>query len=758
VSNQIESSKGTGPGEWLTPGRFARLLLLLVCVSYPDVMTLQRTFFHRDFGAFGYPLAAWHRECFWRGEVPLWNPLSYCGLPFLAEWNTLTLYPGSLIYLVLPVAWGLGIFCVAHFFLAGMGAYYLARRWTGHNLGAAIAGIGFTFNALLLNSLMWPNNMAAFAWMPWVVLLVEAAWREGGRRIVPAALAGGMQMLAGAPEVIILTWLTLLALWLGQFWMQATQRRAMIVRCVAVVGLVSALAAAQLLPFLDLLKYSQRHTDFGDSAWAMPWWGWAHLVVPQFRTLASPLGPRFQPEQGWVDTYYLGIGTLLLGLLAAWRVPGRRVRLLALLAGGSLLLALGEKAGVYLVAKKVVPVFGFMRYPVKFVIWLTFISPLLAAFAVRHLLETPREQWLALRQRLFSVGAALLGVMAGIVVLDRVQPYKNVEWSTTIASAATRALLLVLVIGLVIYLRRVTDSVARRWLQVALPVLLWVDVMTFGPRPNPTIPASEYQPGLMAGELKPAPRIGDGRAMVSLTAEVALNANPLPDAIDHFNYGRLGLMANFNLLEEVPKITGAYSLYFRELEQLLYQVYFSATNVPPGLADFMSISQITAPGRNIAWQARPTAMPWITGGQRPVFADAAATLAGLNAPDFNPRNEVFLPAEARALVANTNRAEVRLSAVQVNNQQITLEADAAAPALVLISQNYYHRWRPRVNQQPVPLLRANHAFQAVPIPAGHSRVELVYEDPAFKLGVALSGLGLLLCGLLWWRPPRFLKG
>ena len=95
---------GNGPGpvsrqaadDWLTPRRFAALLGVLIAAVYPEVLTGQATFFHRDFAVFGYPLAFYHRESFWRGEIPLWNPLNDCGLPFLAQWNTLTLYPASL--------------------------------------------------------------------------------------------------------------------------------------------------------------------------------------------------------------------------------------------------------------------------------------------------------------------------------------------------------------------------------------------------------------------------------------------------------------------------------------------------------------------------------------------------------------------------------------------------------------------------------------------------------------------------------------
>src|SRR3954452_18842024 len=189
--------------EWFTPGRFAAFLGLFILCLFPTVLFGAQTFFFRDYGIFGYPLAAYHRECFWRGELPLWNSLSNCGIPYLAQWNTLTLYPLSLIYLLLPMPWSLSFFCVAHLFLAGLGMYLLALLWTNNRFASAIAGVAFSFNGLTLHCLMWPNNIAGLALMPWVILAVDHAWRKGGRTLIIAGLLGGVQMLSGAPEIVL---------------------------------------------------------------------------------------------------------------------------------------------------------------------------------------------------------------------------------------------------------------------------------------------------------------------------------------------------------------------------------------------------------------------------------------------------------------------------------------------------------------------------------------------------------------------------
>ena len=256
--------------DWFKPGRFCLILGACIFAAYPEVILGVRSFFFRDFGFFSYPLAYYHRQNFWRGEIPLWNPLSNCGLPFLAQWNTLTLYPGSFFYLLLPLPWSLGVFCLLHQFLAGLGMYFFARRWTGNRLAAAVAGLTFAFNGLTLNCLMWPSTMAALGWMPWVIDSVEQAWKSGGRKIYAASALGSLQMLTGGPEIILFTWGLLLILWLVALRKEKTVVAHRLKRFLIIVLLVAGICAVQLLPFLDLLKHSQRSAADQSSESSMP--------------------------------------------------------------------------------------------------------------------------------------------------------------------------------------------------------------------------------------------------------------------------------------------------------------------------------------------------------------------------------------------------------------------------------------------------------------------------------------------------------
>src|SRR5262245_1491427 len=244
-------ARDSGPDPFCALPHFALALGLAILAVFPKVALGIETFFYRDFGVLAYPTVFYHHESFWRGELPFWNPLSNCGAPFLAQWGTMTLYPFSIVYLLFPLPWSVNFFSLSHLFWAGLGAYVLAARWTGHRLAASVAGFSFVFNGVTLSCLLWPNYVAALGWMPWVVVVVERSWREGGRWLIGAAIVAALQLLSGVPEVIVLTWMLLAMIWLLAC-AEGTISRGLLVRRIAAVLLLAAgLTVMQLWPFWD---------------------------------------------------------------------------------------------------------------------------------------------------------------------------------------------------------------------------------------------------------------------------------------------------------------------------------------------------------------------------------------------------------------------------------------------------------------------------------------------------------------------------
>jgi hypothetical protein len=770
---QSVSQTGNPIDPWFTPWRFALLLALLVFATFPQVLLGLETFVVRDYGFFAYPLAHFQQECFRHGELPFWDPYNNCGVPFLAQWNTMPLYPPALIYLLLPLQWSLSFFCLLHLWFAGFGMYFLARRWAGSSFAAAFAGVAFAFNGLTLNLLMWPSHIATLSWMPWVVLAVELAWREGGRKIILAAFAGALQMLAGGPEIIFLTWILLLALWIQQFIagggnasspaFSATGapqlRRAMFWRFPLVVALVIALAAIQLLPFLDLAAHSQRSAGYADTRWSMPGWGWANFLVPMAFGRTWTEGVFFQYGQYWTSSYYLGIGTLWLALLAVWTVRERRVWLLGAVAMMALILALGENTFVYPALRKIIPQLSLITYPIKYVILTAFLAPLLAAFALAHQQNLRSEEKSAFSKRLVLVGAILLALIAGILFWAWRFPFSTDDVHATLLNGLSRAAFLILTGGLLFVLTCENAPGLRRITPLILIFTAWLDVFTHEPAQNPAVPPSVYELNLARARLamQPQPALGESRAMVTPAAAMDFIRFALSDPKNNYLAKRLGYCANCNLLDAVPKVDGFFSLVPRESDGLISLLY-GATNANfPKLNDFLGVSQITAPDEFFHWQPRRTFLPLVTAEQKPLFLDDPGTLRALTQPDFDGGKMVFLPPEAKSLVTVTNQTAARVLNSKFATQSVDAEIEAAEPSLVIVAQTWYHNWRAYVDGRPAPLLRANHAFQAIQVPAGRHAIRLIYEDRAFQFGAAVSICMAVNCFIFlhWLRRRQF---
>ena len=737
------------------PWRFAALFGLLIVACFPQVVAGLKTFFFVDYAQFGYPIAFYHRESFWRGEVPLWNPLNNCGMPFLAQWNTMTLYPLSLFYLLFPLPWSLGVFCLAHIFLAGLGMNLLAYRWTGNRLAAAVAGVAFGFNGLTWYGLMWPNNIAALGWMPWVALAMEKAWRDGGRWLAPAALAGAAQMLSGAPEIILQTWFFLGVLWLARFFHGEIPRTKLAGRALAAGVLVAGLAAAQLLPFFDLLKYSQRDVNFGESTHgiAMQPGGWANYLVPLFHSYRNAFGMRLQFNQGWTGSYYVGVGIIALALLAIWRVRHQRIWLLFAVAVFSLVMALGESGLVYPALQRVVPQLGLMRFPIKFVALATFAIPLLAAEGLAWLQALPPEQWPREWMRFKWLAGGLLGLIAAILCYAWKYPQPTDNFALIVINAVVRATFLIVIVAMIGLVCRRAEIKWRGLLSAGIVLLVWFDVFTHVPNLSPTVDRSAFEPDAIRQYFKWDNRLSPGgsRAMESQASLwkmlSASSGNPELDTLGR----RLALFLNLNLLDGVPKLDGFYALDLKEFSDVFKRVYFT-TNDTSKLKDFLGISEVNNPTNVVDWISRQSFLPLVTAGQQPIFAEDAAALNAVMSARFDPLHEVYLPPEARAQAHALGKTDARVLSMQFSAQQLQFETQAAGPAMVAVAQTFYHPWHAYVDGKSVPLWRANYAFQALEVPGGNHHVSVVYEDLNFRLGVILALVSLFVCAMIWFFP------
>ncbi len=86
------------------------------------ILATGRTLLSGDLSLLFFPGYAFYRRSVLSGHLPLWNPYTACGEPFLADIERGVLYLPNLIYLVVPTWLGIVLLAAFHVLLAGVGA------------------------------------------------------------------------------------------------------------------------------------------------------------------------------------------------------------------------------------------------------------------------------------------------------------------------------------------------------------------------------------------------------------------------------------------------------------------------------------------------------------------------------------------------------------------------------------------------------------------------------------------------------------
>ena len=348
--------------------------------------------------------------------------------------------------------------------------------------------------------------------------------------------------------------------------------------------------------------------------------------------------------------------------------------------------------------------------------------------------------------------------MTAIAIWSWAKPVPGEVFVTTLNSALSR---LALVVGLLLALRLACQPVSS-WrsfaAQAAVLGLVALDLLTFAPRQNPALDRTGLEPRLKPmQELHPLPRHGMSRAMISPRADEKLryeaSADPLTDYLCH----RLGLFSNLNLLENIPKVNGFYSLYLREAGEVTEALYRSELPVQPAY-DFLGVSQLTRPGELFEWTNRPAFLPLVTAGQQPVFVSDEDSLPHFLDPDFDPRRSVLVSVGEQKKLSSRHWESATVAEAHCSAHEIHATVESSGPAMIVFSQAYYQCWQAKVDGQPAHLLRANHGFQAIEVTSsGRHNIILEYKDHGLAIGAVLSGLGLLICAIGWCGQPAIAR-
>jgi uncharacterized membrane protein YfhO len=67
--------------------------------------------------------------------------------------------------------------------------------------------------------------------------------------------------------------------------------------------------------------------------------------------------------------------------------------------------------------------------------------------------------------------------------------------------------------------------------------------------------------------------------------------------------------------------------------------------------------------------------------------------------------------------------------------------------MLFLSDNHYSGWEATIDDQPVPILKADYSFRAVELPKGPHRVAFEYKPRSFYIGSIISFVSFIVLGV-----------
>ena len=359
---------------------------MLIVAAFWPVVSGRRTFFHLDLRYEHLPVWDATQRALRSGESPFWLDGEFCGHPLLFTQEAPVFYPLTVPLLLTgaPVHRLADLFSLFHLWLAGFAAFLLLEELGTDRLSALFGGVAWMLSARLLQSTIWPNQVAVLALLP-ILLQGIARIAKGGSRsgVILAAVAGALALMASRPQALLAAAPLFFATTAALLWRAPRRGQAAANLGLAAI-LALALGAPALFPSAALYPEMSRASGLSRSERDINPIG-----------VGSGLGMVFLPVDGaprWPEAAaYPGVAAgLLFALGIALVLRGdrtlRRGLFLAFLVGGAvgLLFAFGE-AGPYRVFADLPLIRGF-RVPARYLVSWSLALALGSALVLARLL------------------------------------------------------------------------------------------------------------------------------------------------------------------------------------------------------------------------------------------------------------------------------------------------------------------------------------------------------------------------------------
>jgi hypothetical protein len=667
-----------------------------------------------------YPWQVFLNRSLRDGELPLWNPYSFGGAPFLTNGQSGVLYPPRVaLSLVASPSWVHDLFLLLHVFASGVAMFALLRT-LGAGIGGALLGeVAWMFAPFTFAWIQLEHPAVIAAWLPLAVMLVHRGVAGGS---VAAAAVGGaalaLCLLGGNLALVSLVYVTVLAYaaLLAVSRLASERRDALpaVGRAGLAAGVAVALPAAVLLPTAlaagDAGRAPVPYAEFR-AAGTLPF----RAFVESFRV--PPL-PATEATLHTLTFVGAAVAFLALAGLVARGPAASLGRWLGLI---TLLVVVGTP--LTRLAYDLLPGFEHFRLGRGLFLW-AFALALLAAAGLDLILRwdgagiVPRRV-LAWGRPAFAVVAIGLAAAQLLAFARSVNPPFQPRDPSHLypRTPAIRAL------------ERLRATAAPEEPLRLLPLRRSELGIPFAP---PTMYAShsmmfELESAAGYESLVPDRIVNLWRVVAGEPLRDVQQTQPPGAFIPSYVVPR----TRFDLL---PRLGVTSLLAPPDVEQ-------DPTWQPTEYAPLTLRRRYAGRDGQVFEIAGVQPRARVVQGVE-IATDQDAALRQFTERDFDGRSVILEDRDARRVPPNgPPRGRAAVKELSTNSERYVV--DAPAPGWLVVSSMWAPGWTATVDGEDTPVHRANYALRAVRVDAGRSVVELRYRPEGFAAGAAISLLTLL---------------
>ena len=667
-------------------------------------------------------------------QLPLWNPYNFAGTPLLANFQSASLYPLNIVFLVLPFNYGWTFLIILQSLLGCIFMYLYLRFLKLEKMAALLGGIVFSFSGSSIVWMQWNTVFHTILWLPLILLAKEhLLQRKSIVWIVILIFAEISAVFAGHLQILFYTLLVSNLYLVLRIW-QLYKGKHFIVQFLReyklflIIGIMVFLfTAIQWMPTLQYILLSARDADllYGKEGWFMPLQNLVQFIIPDF--FGNPATLNYWGV--WNYAEFIGYVSILPFIFSLYALIYRRDKNVIFF-------------GIILIVSLLFATENFLAR-IPFILNIPFISTsqptrliIIADFAISILSALGLDLFLKTKKNIHIPILVLLGIFVGlwIVVL-----FKQFGITTDSLLVAKRNLILptgVFIMSSILLFAYmfIKNQKIQKYVVILFIVIVVFDLFRFGGKFLPFVSQNYIFPSTKTIEFLQK-NTGHYRIM-------AIDDRILPP--------------NFSIMYKLQTVSGYDPLYLKRYGELIAASERGKPNISPpfgfnriitphnyesniidllGVKYVLSLEDLNSKKLKKVFQEGETRVyenAKVMG--RTFLIDGACRVGSkteviefLFQEDLRKNavveDEDFISCGEQVWVKPTIPLSGTVRTIKYSENSVTIEVVSNKNALLILTDSFYPTWKAKMDGKPTKVHRTDYNFRGVSVAGGRHLVE-----------------------------------